>query len=176
MLNGPFKLFQHLRNIRSTFVERMLVKCWNRLNGLLQRQCSRSIHLWPQKFEPRVMLMSIIQQYMSKNVCSIVSLVFSRLSRLGFLDSLDSSLFFRKFIFYMVPRPENIDSLKNSLSLEIWLMKNWKEEKDPRRTKRIRYDDSGKGKSLTRWMWTSSGESIENLSGCSYGKTQCPWL
>ena len=73
------------------------------------------------------MLMSIIQQYMSKNVCSIVSLVFSRLSRLsrlGFLDSLDSSLFFRKFIFYMVPRPENIDSLKKSLSLEIWLMKN----------------------------------------------------
>ena len=120
------------------------------------------------------MLMSIIQQYMSKNVCSIVSLVFSRLSwlsRLGFLDSLDSSLFFRKFIFYMVPRPENIDSLKNSLSLEIWLMKNWKEEKDPRRTKRIRYDDSGKGKSLTR---VALKEKL-NVLGFNYCRWR-PWF
>ena len=35
MLNGPFKRFQHLPNIRSAFVERMLVKCWNHLNGPL---------------------------------------------------------------------------------------------------------------------------------------------
>ena len=32
MLNGPFRRFQHLPNMRSTVVERMLVKCWNRLN------------------------------------------------------------------------------------------------------------------------------------------------
>ena len=32
MLNGPFRWFQHLLNIRPTFVERMLVKCWNHLN------------------------------------------------------------------------------------------------------------------------------------------------
>ena len=97
------------------------------LNGPFKRAFTKTVLAFNSFVtinEPRVMLMSIIQQYMSKNVCSIVSLVFSRLSRLGFLDSLDSSLFFRKFIFYMVPRPENIDSLKNSLSLEIWLMKN----------------------------------------------------
>ena len=29
---GPFKRFQHLTNIRSTKVERMLCKCWNHLN------------------------------------------------------------------------------------------------------------------------------------------------
>ena len=36
MLNGLFKWFQHLHNIRSTFVERMFVKCWNRLNAPLE--------------------------------------------------------------------------------------------------------------------------------------------
>ena len=35
MLNGLFRWFQCLPNICSTFVERMLVKCWNRLNGPL---------------------------------------------------------------------------------------------------------------------------------------------
>ena len=33
LCKSPFKRFQHLTNIRSTKVERMLSKCWNRLNG-----------------------------------------------------------------------------------------------------------------------------------------------
>ena len=32
---GPFKRFQHLPNIRSTKVERMLGKCW--MNGVFKR-------------------------------------------------------------------------------------------------------------------------------------------
>ena len=32
---------QHLPDVRSTFVERMLVKCWNRLNGPLARIWNR---------------------------------------------------------------------------------------------------------------------------------------
>ena len=36
MLNGSFKRFQNLLNIRSPSNERILVKCWNRLKGPLK--------------------------------------------------------------------------------------------------------------------------------------------
>ena len=54
-------------------------------------------------------------------------------------------------------------------------MKNWKRSEKSVEDTKDRYDDSEKGKSPARWIWTPLDESIENFSDCSYGKTQCPW-